>query len=179
MALSSRPTRPRSAAGRAPRRAIACKHPADTELTVLRDIVCQVGSTGVVTPVAGLEPVFVGGTTIEFAPLHNTADVVRKDLRSEDTGVVRRAGAVIPEVVGRHGDHPAGSEPWVMGTDCPRCGTPLDRMQQRWRCVSTTCGLPEQLRHCASQAALDIQGLATRSSAQLVDRDLVTQFADL
>jgi DNA ligase (NAD+) len=168
------------ATGRAPRWAIAYKYPADTRLTRLVDIIVDLGRTGRATPVAVLEPVSVGGVTIERATLHNAAEVARRDLRIGDMVWVRRAGEVIPEVVGPQLETRASdAEPWVMATTCPRCGAELDRSQQVWRCANRACGLAEQIEYFASRKALDIEGLGESLVAQLVERGLVGDVADV
>lgn len=165
---------------RAPRWAIAFKYPADTRLTELLDIVVDVGRTGRCTPVAVLAPVSVGGVTIERATLHNSFEVTRRDVRPGDQVWVRRAGEVIPEVVGPQLEtRAAGSQPWAMPTTCPRCAAELDRTGQVWRCVNRSCGLAEQIEYWASRKALDIEGLGTQLVAQLVERGIVSDVADL
>jgi DNA ligase (NAD+) len=166
--------------GRAPRWASAYKYPATERLTRLIDIELQVGRTGVVTPVAKLEPVQVGGVTVTSATLSNPSEVARKDVRIGDTVWVRRAGDVIPEVVGPQLDaRPEGTEPWALPDACPRCAAVLDTSQRRWRCANRTCGVAEAIRYFGSRKAMDIDGLGTAVVAQLVEQGLVTDVADL
>jgi DNA ligase (NAD+) len=168
------------ATARAPRWAVAYKYPADTRLTRLVGIGLQVGRTGVVTPVAELEPVEVGGVTVRSASLHNPFEVQRKDLRIGDTVMVRRAGEVIPEVVAVHlPDRAEGIEPWPLPTACPRCGGGLDRKERRWRCTSPRCGLAEALRWWGAREAMEIEGLGEKVISQLVAAGLVEDPADL
>jgi len=180
---------------REPRWAVAHKFPAEEQLTVVRDIDIQVGRTGKLTPVAKLEPVFVGGTTVSNATLHNEDETRRKDVRIGDTVIVRRAGDVIPEVVGVVLDHPSNNqsvrqrgEPFnlyqLLGGKCPVCGSSIVREEgeANWRC---TGGLfcpaqrKEALLHFASRRALDIEGLGDKLVEQLVDMQLVQTPADL
>jgi DNA ligase (NAD+) len=175
---------------REPRWAVAHKYPAEEQLTVVRDIDIQVGRTGKLTPVAKLEPVFVGGTTVSNATLHNEDETRRKDVRVGDTVIVRRAGDVIPEVAGVVIDQrPANAgEPFDLfkrlGGKCPVCGSRIVREEGEadWRC---TGGLfcPAQrkraLLHFASRRALDIEGLGDKLAEQLVDGGIVNTPADL
>ncbi|GAB3136883.1 NAD-dependent DNA ligase LigA [Micromonospora sonneratiae] len=166
---------------RAPRWAIAYKFPADTRTTKLIDIVVQVGRTGVITPVAVLEPVQVGGVVVTSATLHNFADLVRRDVRVGDRVFVRRAGDVIPEVTGAKLDErPLDSVPFAAPADCPRCGGEIDRSQKRWRCTKgRACGAGESLAYFAARDAMDIEGLGDKIIDGLVDSGLVTDPADL
>ena len=170
---------------RAPRWAIAHKFPAVEETTVLENIEPSVGRTGVVTPVAKLKPVAVGGVIVSNATLHNQDEVERKDVRIGDTVIIRRAGDVIPEVVGVIKDkRPANTQPWQMPTTCPECGAEVQRLESEaaHRCIG---GLycPAQrkgaIEHYASRGAMDIEGLGVKLVAQLVDEDLVKTVADL
>lgn len=169
---------------RGPRWAIAYKFPAEQAFTRLNAISCQVGRTGVVTPVAELEPVFVGGVTVSRATLHNYEEVRRKDVREGDTVVVQRAGDVIPEVVGpvldkRQGDLPVPAEP----TNCPECATPLIREEGMvaLRCPNKAC--PAQaaakLIHFASRAAMDIEGLGDKLVARFLELGLLTDLPSI
>ncbi len=175
---------------REPRWAVAHKYPAEEQMTVVRDIDIQVGRTGKLTPVAKLEPVFVGGTTVSNATLHNEDETRRKDVRIGDTVIVRRAGDVIPEVVSvvlERRPKNAG-EPFELFKrlhgKCPQCGSAIVREEgeANWRC---TGGLfcPAQrkqaLLHFASRRALDIEGLGDKLVEQLVDMNLVHTPADL
>ncbi|OGI47231.1 MAG: DNA ligase (NAD(+)) LigA [Candidatus Muproteobacteria bacterium RIFCSPHIGHO2_01_FULL_65_16] len=170
---------------RAPRWAIAHKLPAHEETTVVEDIIASVGRTGVVTPVAKLRPVHVGGVVVSNATLHNQDEIARKDVRAGDTVIVRRAGEVIPEIVGVIKDkRPRGTKPWRMPRKCPVCGSEVVREPQEaaHRC---TAGLycPAQrmgaILHFASRHALDIEGLGDKLVEQLVAKDLVKTVADL
>ena len=170
---------------RAPRWAVAHKFPAEEATTELLDIEVQVGRTGAITPVARLAPVFVGGTTVSNATLHNEDEIRRKEIWRRDTVVVRRAGDVIPEVarVARPGPREPGD--WfVMPTACPQCGSAIAKLEGE---VIARCsgGLvcPAQrkaaLLHFASRRALDIEGLGDKLVEQLVDAGLVRTPADL
>jgi DNA ligase (NAD+) len=170
---------------RAPRWAIAHKFPAEEALTTVRGIEFQVGRTGALTPVARLEPAFVGGVTVSNATLHNMDEMTRKDVRVGDTVVIRRAGDVIPEVVRvllerRVPGAPLAELPAV----CPVCGSPVVREgdQAIARCSggrSCAAQRREEIKHFASRRALDIQGLGEKLVDQLVERDWVKSPADL
>jgi DNA ligase (NAD+) len=170
---------------RAPRWAIAHKFPADEEMTTVRAIEWQVGRTGALTPVARLEPVFVGGVTVSNATLHNIDELKRKDVRVGDTIVIRRAGDVIPEVVRVIVEkRPAKSSSVRLPQKCPVCGSPVEREEGAAvaRCTGAlTCPaqLKESLRHFASRRALDIEGLGSKLIDQLVDSGLVRNPGDL
>jgi len=170
---------------RAPRWAIAHKFPAQEETTVVEDILASVGRTGVVTPVAVLKPVHVGGVTVTHATLHNQDEVERKDVRIGDTVIVRRAGDVIPEVVGVIPEkRPHHTRHWHMPKKCPECGSEVVREEGEaaHRCMG---GLfcPAQrmgaLLHFASRRAMDIEGLGDKLVEQLVDTGMVKTVADL
>ncbi|QGZ54551.1 NAD-dependent DNA ligase LigA [Paraburkholderia acidiphila] len=170
---------------RAPRFALAHKFPAQEALTKLLAIDVQVGRTGAITPVARLEPVFVGGATVTNATLHNEDEVRRKDIRIGDTVIVRRAGDVIPEVVSALMDRrPADAQEFVMPTECPVCGSRIERLPDE-AIARCTGGLfcPAQrkqaLWHFAQRRALDIDGLGEKIIDQLVDQNLVRTPADL
>jgi DNA ligase (NAD+) len=174
----------RRAAGsssRAPRWGIAYKFPADTRTTTLLGIEVQVGRTGVITPVAVLAPVQVGGVTVTSATLHNFADLVHRDVRVGDTVFVRRAGEVIPEITGARLDQrPADAVAFEPPAHCPRCGGDIDRTQKRWRCVNgRACGAKESLSYFASRDAMDIEGLGDKILDALIAAGLVTDPADL
>jgi DNA ligase (NAD+) len=170
---------------RAPRWAAAHKFPAQEETTVVRDIEFQVGRTGVLTPVARLEPVFVGGVTVSNVTLHNMDELARKDVRIGDTVVVRRAGDVIPEVVRVVVDlRPRDARVVVMPRRCPVCGSHVarDEGEAVARCSGgLVCGAQrrESLRHFASRRAMDIEGLGDRLVEQLVEAGRVETPADL
>ncbi len=170
---------------RAPRWAIARKFPAQEELTLVRDIEVQVGRTGAITPVARLEPVFVGGVTVTNATLHNEDEVQRKDVRVGDTVIVRRAGDVIPEVVAVVPDRrPKNARRFKMPTTCPVCGSAVTKAEGEAiaRCSGGLfCGAQrkEAIKHFASRRAMDIEGLGDKLVEQLVDNALVHDIADL
>ncbi len=170
---------------RAPRWAIAHKYPAQEALTVVEAIDVQVGRTGAITPVARLAPVFVGGVTVTNATLHNFIELARKDVRVGDTVSVRRAGDVIPEVVGVVAERrPAGAEPWVPPTHCPVCGSHIERPEDEAiaRCSGgLTCPAQrkEAIRHFAARRAMDIEGLGERYVDNLVELGYVDSVADL
>ncbi len=170
---------------RAPRWAIAYKFPAHEESTIVEAILPSVGRTGVITPVAVLRPVQVGGVTVSRASLHNQDEVERKDVRVGDTVIVRRAGDVIPEVVAVIPEkRPPGAQPWQMPQRCPVCGSEVLRLpnEAAHRCMG---GLycPAQrmgaILHFASRRAMDIRGLGEKLAQQLVDSGLVQTVADL
>ena len=170
---------------RAPRWALAHKFPAQEEMTRLLSIEVQVGRTGALTPVARLQPVFVGGVTVTNATLHNADEIRRKDLRPGDHVVVRRAGDVIPEVVRSMPERREGNlSCWEMPNACPECGSSVEQVEGE-AVARCTGGLvcPAQrkraLEHFASRGAMDIEGLGTRLIEQLVDQDLVHSPADL
>ncbi|MDR5805425.1 NAD-dependent DNA ligase LigA [Caballeronia sp. LZ001] len=170
---------------RAPRFALAHKFPAQEALTQLLAIDVQVGRTGAITPVARLAPVFVGGATVTNATLHNEDEVRRKDIRIGDTVTVRRAGDVIPEVVGAILDRrPDDAREFVMPTECPVCGSRIERLPDE-AIARCTGGLfcPAQrkqaLWHFAQRRALDIDGLGEKIIDQLVEENLVRTPADL
>ena len=170
---------------RAPRWALAHKFPAQEALTQLLAIDVQVGRTGAITPVARLTPVFVGGATVTNATLHNEDEVRRKDIRIGDTVIVRRAGDVIPEVVGAILDRrPDDAREFVMPTECPVCGSKVERLPDE-AIARCTGGLicPAQrkqaLWHFAQRRALDIDGLGEKIIDQLVEQNIVRTPADL
>ena len=168
---------------RAPRWAIAFKFPPEEKTTLLRDITVQVGRTGALTPVAELAPVVVAGSTVARATLHNLDEVHRKDVRVGDTVIVRKAGDVIPEVLG-----PVlslrGPEAriWEMPSVCPSCGSPVvrDPGEVAFRCISIDCPAQalERLLHWASRGALDIDGMGEEIVSRLVESGRVADVAD-
>jgi DNA ligase (NAD+) len=170
---------------RAPRWAVAHKFPAEEALTTVRGIEFQVGRTGALTPVARLEPVFVGGVTVSNATLHNMDELTRKDVRVGDTVVIRRAGDVIPEVARVLPERRvAGAQLVKLPSVCPVCGSAVAREadQAVARCTGgRICAAQrkEEIKHFASRRALDIQGLGDKLVEQLVDRDWVRTPADL
>nr|WP_298120187.1 NAD-dependent DNA ligase LigA [uncultured Pseudoxanthomonas sp.] len=170
---------------RAPRWAIAHKFPAQEQMTVLDSIEVNVGRTGAVTPWALMQPVHVGGVTVTRATLHNADQVARLDVRNGDTVIIRRAGDVIPEVVGVVLERrPASTQPWQMPTACPVCGSEIVREEGAavWRCSGElTCPAQrkETIIHFASRRAMDIEGLGERFVEDLSDLDFVQNVADL
>ncbi len=170
---------------RAPRWALAHKFPAQEETTVVEDIIASVGRTGVITPVARLRPVEVGGVTVSRATLHNEDEVRRKDVRVGDTVIVRRAGDVIPEVVAVVPEQRRrGARRWRMPARCPVCGSRVERLEGEaaHRCVGGLyCAAQrrEAIKHFASRRALDIDGLGDKLVDQLVERGLVHDPSDL
>ena len=169
---------------RSPRWAIACKFDALQETTVVRDIVVQVGRTGVLTPVAVMAPVQVGGVTVSRATLHNEDEIRRKDIRIGDTVLIQRAGDVIPEVVKVIESRRTGVErPFAMPATCPECGSDVVRLQGEvaHRCLGLACPaqLKEHIRHFASRGGMDIEGLGEKLVGQMVDARLIRDPADL
>ena len=169
---------------REPRWAIAFKFPPEQAETLLRDIMVNTGRTGAVTPFAVLEPVFVAGSTLSLATLHNEDEVARKDVRVGDTVIVHKAGDVIPEVIGPVLEkRPRGAKPWKMPTGCPRCGTPLVRKEGEavTRCPNTNCPSRtlEATFHFVSRGALNIDGLGYQTIRQMLDRGVIQTPADI
>jgi DNA ligase (NAD+) len=167
-----------------PRWATAFKFPAQQAHTKLLKIAVNVGRTGAVTPYALLEPVFLAGSTISMATLHNAEDVARKDLRDGDTVIIEKGGDVIPKVVAPVLSLRApGASPFVMPTRCPVCNSALHRDEEEvvWRCENTSCParLRRSLEHFASRGAMNIEGLGESLVEQLLDQGLVKDFADL
>jgi DNA ligase (NAD+) len=167
-----------------PRWATAFKFPAQQAHTKLLQIEVNVGRTGANTPYAVLEPVFVAGSTISMATLHNAEDIARKDLREGDTVVIEKAGDVIPRVVAPVLSlRPPDSTPWVMPTTCRACGSALARDVEEvvWRCENTSCParLRRSLEHFASRSAMNIEGLGESLVDQLIEQGLVHDFGDL
>jgi DNA ligase (NAD+) len=173
------------ATSKAPRWAIAYKFPPEERTTLLRGIFVHTGRTGVVTPFAQLETVFVGGVNVTTATLHNEDEVKRKDVREGDTVVVRRAGDVIPEVVGPvPSKRPKNARPWRFPKKCPSCGTALVRREGEayWRCPNRR-GCPSQniewLFHFAGRGGMDIEHLGYKTGMALIDRGWVSDPADV
>jgi DNA ligase (NAD+) len=169
----------------APRWAIAYKFPPEERTTLLRKIDIHIGRTGKATPFAFLEPVFVGGVTVSTATLHNPNEVRRKDVRNKDTVIVRRAGDVIPEVVGPVlSKRPKSARPWKIPTTCPACGTDLVQPEGEvdYRCPNKR-GCPMQneewLFHFASRGAMDIEHLGYKTGMLLRERGWVEDPADV
>jgi DNA ligase (NAD+) len=164
---------------RSPRWAIAFKYAAEQAETVVEDIVCYVGRTGVLTPVAHLRPVIVGGVTVRNASLHNEQQVNEKGVHPGATVTVQRAGDVIPEVVSVKDPRPG----WRMPSTCPVCGGEVVREEPyvAHRCINPFCPAQrlERLRHFAARGAMDVDGMGTQTLQQLIDREMVREPADL
>jgi DNA ligase (NAD+) len=172
------------ATSHAPRWAIAFKFPPEERTTTLLRIMVSIGRTGKATPFAVLEPVFVGGSTVGLATLHNEDQVRLKDVRPGDTVVVRKAGDVIPEVVGPvRSARKKSSRPWHFPTTCPSCGEPLVRLEGESDTFCTNLECPAQrvqrIVHFASRGAMDIEGLGEKRVVQLVDAGLVADVGDI
>ncbi|MBS6000485.1 MAG: NAD-dependent DNA ligase LigA [Haemophilus haemolyticus] len=170
---------------KAPRWAIAYKFPAQEELTVLNDVEFQVGRTGAITPVAKLEPVFVAGVTVSNATLHNSDEIERLNIAIGDTVVIRRAGDVIPQIIGvLHERRPDNAKPIIFPTNCPVCDSQIIRIEGE-AVARCTGGLfcaaqrKEALKHFVSRKAMDIDGVGGKLIEQLVDRELIHTPADL
>jgi DNA ligase (NAD+) len=169
---------------RSPRWALAYKFPATQETTEVIGIDVQVGRTGATTPVANLKPINVGGVTVSRATLHNEDEIKKKDVREGDTVLVQRAGDVIPEVVKVITSKRDGAKkPFQMPSECPVCRSKLVRLQDEVvrRCVNVNCPaqVKGRIRHFASKRAFDIDGLGDKLVSQLVDKKLLTSYADL
>ena len=170
---------------KAPRWAIAYKFPPEERTTRLNDILVSIGRTGRATPYAVLEPVFVGGVTVGQATLHNEDQVRAKDVRPGDKVIVRRAGDVIPEVLGAVvAERPPGTEPWPFPTECPcplRSRLVRPEGEAEHRCINPECPFQRQgaIEHFASRGALDIDALGEKRIAQLVEAGMVASVADL
>ncbi|HHF3505879.1 TPA: NAD-dependent DNA ligase LigA [Haemophilus influenzae] len=170
---------------KAPRWAIAYKFPAQEELTLLNDVEFQVGRTGAITPVAKLEPVFVAGVTVSNATLHNGDEIERLNIAIGDTVVIRRAGDVIPQIIGvLHERRPDNAKPIIFPTNCPVCDSQIIRIEGE-AVARCTGGLfcaaqrKEALKHFVSRKAMDIDGVGGKLIEQLVDRELIHTPADL
>ncbi len=170
---------------RAPRWAIAYKFPAEEQVTTLRDIWINIGRTGAATPFAVLEPVFVGGATVGMATLHNADQVALKDVRIGDQVIVRRAGDVIPEVVGPVLSARTGKEKkWKMPSKCPFCGNPIVRIEGEAvaRCTGGyTCPsrVREWLFHFASRGGMDIEHMGYKTIDLLLNEGMISDPADI
>ncbi len=170
---------------RAPRWAIAYKFPAEEAITRVKSIEVQVGRTGALTPVAKLDPVYVGGVTVTNATLHNEDEIRRKDVRAGDTVLVHRAGDVIPEVIRVVKEkRPKGTRPFSMPKTCPVCGSDIERTEGEAvvRCGAGLYCSAQQIQsiiHFASRRAMDIDGLGDKLVEQLVNTRLITNVADL
>jgi DNA ligase (NAD+) len=178
-----------------PRWATAFKFPAQQATTLLKEIRVNVGRTGAVTPYAVLEPVFLAGSTISMATLHNAEDIARKDIRPGDRVLVEKAGDVIPKIVksvlseaasadgSPEAGHHVRADPWQMPSTCPRCGSSLNRDAEEvvWRCDNSSCParIRRGLEHFTSRSAMNIEGLGESLIDQLVDMNKVRDFADV
>ncbi len=170
--------------GKSPRFAVAYKFAAEQAITKIHDITVQVGRTGVLTPVAELEPVFLAGSTISRATLHNQEEVERKDIRIGDTVTIEKGGDVIPKVVEvDFKKRPHGSHPWKMPKKCPSCGADVIHIEGEvaFRCPNRFCGEQRvrRLIHFVSKNAMDIDHMGKRVVEQLVERALITNFVDI
>lgn len=172
------------ATSHSPRWAIAYKFPARQAATLLSSVEFSLGRTGVVTPVANLEPVQLSGTTVSRASLHNEDELKRKDLHYGDTVIIEKAGEIIPQVIKVLPEkRPQKARPVLMPKDCPVCGTALKRLEGEvaWRCQNVAC--PAQVKgrieHFASRGAMDIDGLGPAVVETLVNKDLIKDFGDL
>jgi DNA ligase (NAD+) len=169
---------------KAPRWAIAYKFPPEEKTTKLREIMVSIGRTGRATPFAVLDPVFVGGSTVGLATLHNQDEVARKDVRPGDTVIVRKAGDVIPEVVGPVlARRPPKTKPWKFPSVCPACGGPLVRLEGEsdHHCVNVDCPAQRVARivHFAGRGAMDVEGLGEERVRQLVDAQMLADPGDI
>lgn len=170
---------------RAPRFAVAHKFPAQEEMTQVNDVEFQVGRTGTLTPIARLQPIFVGGATVSNATLHNMDEVQRKDVRIGDYVIVRRAGDVIPELVSVIKEkRPKNTKKVILPSNCPVCGSEVIR-EEGEAAARCSAGLycpaqrKESIRHFASRRAMNIEGLGDKLVEQLVDLGLIKNVADL
>ena len=169
---------------KAPRWAIAYKFPPEERTTLLRGIMVSIGRSGKATPFAMLQPVFVGGSTVRLATLHNEDQVALKDVRPGDTVIVRKAGDVIPEVVGPVLSlRPEGLPPWSFPKRCPECGAELLRQQGESDTFCTNSECPKQqeqrIAHFASRGAMDIEGLGERTVQSFIQEGLLRDLADI
>ncbi len=171
---------------RAPRWAIAYKYPPEEVNARLLAIEVNTGRTGRVTPFGRMEPTRVAGSTVEMATLHNAHEVKRKDVRPGDTVILRKAGDVIPEIVGPVlGLRPEGLAEWVMPTECPSCGTPLAQQKEGdadLRCPNhqkCPAQVRERVFHVAGRGAFDIEGLGYEAAVALLDAGVITDEGDL
>ncbi|MDI6740283.1 MAG: NAD-dependent DNA ligase LigA [Candidatus Edwardsbacteria bacterium] len=167
-----------------PRWAIAYKFPARQAATVIKEIEFGVGRTGVITPVAVLEPVFISGSTVSRATLHNEDDIKRKDIRVGDTVFIEKAGEVIPQVIKVVEEKRSrGTKPFEMPVKCPSCGGPAKRYEDEaaWRCENVSCPaqVKRRIEHFAARGAMDIEGLGAVMAETLVDAGLVKDYGDI
>ncbi|UCG44208.1 MAG: NAD-dependent DNA ligase LigA [candidate division WOR-3 bacterium] len=169
---------------KSPRWAVAYKYPPEQAETVVRQIKVNVGRTGTATPVAEMDPVFISGTTVTHASLHNIDEIGRKDIRRGDTVLIHKAGEIIPQVLKVvKKKRKRGTRRFKMPSECPVCGARLFREADEvaWRCVNASCPamVKGRLLHFAGRGALDIEGLGEKLVDQLVDQGIVTNLADL
>ena len=167
-----------------PRWAAAFKYPPEVKSTVVEDIVVQVGRTGVLTPKATVAPVYLAGTTVTSATLHNQDFITEKDIRIGDTVKIRKAGEIIPEILEVELDkRPAGTKPYILPDTCPVCGAPVVRDEDgaALRCTGAECPaqLARNLAHFASRDAMDIDGLGSAIVETLIDHKLLANPAAL
>ena len=167
-----------------PRWAIAYKFPAEKQLTVLRQITYQVGRTGVITPVANLDPVQLSGTMVQRATLHNEDFVRQLDIHEGDRVWVEKGGEIIPKITGKESGSSVSSEPYRFPTVCPECGTPLVRVEGEaaWRCPNENGCPPQQkgkIEHFVSRKAMNIDGIGEETVDMLWQKHLLTNIADL
>jgi DNA ligase (NAD+) len=166
-----------------PRWAVAYKYEAEQAVTVINEIVCQVGRTGSITPVAELRPVLVSGSTVSRATLHNEDEIKRKDIRVGDQVVIEKAGEIIPKVIRVIESSGKRSEPFEMPATCPECQAKIYRAESEavWRCVNSSCPaqLKERLKYFASRKAMNIDHLGPAVIEQLVSSGRVKNFSDL
>jgi DNA ligase (NAD+) len=173
-------TRRRLGSGsRTPYWAAAFKYPADTASTVLRDIEVRVGRTGRISLRAVLDPVFVDGTTITYATLHNPKFVADQGLAIGQTVAVWRAGDVIPRVTAPIGEQPHGLTPWAPPETCPQCDQPWDKSSLLWRCHTASCSATNALEYWCSREAMDVEGAGEALCVALVNTGLANDVADL
>ena len=172
------------ATGKSPRWAVAYKFAPEQAVTKIREIIVQVGRTGVLTPVAELEPVFLAGSTISRATLHNQDEIDRKDIRPLDDVVVEKGGDVIPKVVEVvKQKRPKGSKPWNMPDHCPNCNSPVSHIEGEVaiRCLNRNCGdqVLRRIAYFVSKDGMDIEHMGPKVVAQLVEKGLVKNIADV
>lgn len=171
--------------GKAPRAAVALKYAAEQATTIVKDIFISIGRTGAATPVAILEPVFIAGSTVQMATLHNETEIARKDIRVGDTVIVHKAGDIIPEVIEPLVKLRSGAEkPFKMPENCPECRTQLIKFKAEdaaWRCPNHACPSRawKRIEHYASKAALDIEGLGEKNVIALINAGYIEDPADI
>lgn len=170
--------------GKSPRWAVAYKFAPEQATTEIREITVQVGRTGVLTPVAELEPVLLAGSTISRATLHNQEEIERKDIRTGDTVIIEKGGDVIPKVVKVISEkRPQNTSPWIMPDHCPICGSPVIHKEGEVaiRCSNRNCGdqVQRRISYFASKDAMDIEHMGPKVVQQLVEKGLVKSIADI